>query len=350
MLFDCWIRISGRVFGRVATTYPKLFRALSLCRSDEKAALMTAHTGVKATTSIDECRTFHPDFVVVAVDRSHVFEVTEEWVNRGYPVLTETPIADDMQKLQKIWRMVMQGAKITCCEQYHRYPILHAGLKALKEGLIGEPSSMYISLVHDYHAASLIWSSLGIRPGATYTLLGKRQTNTVTETDSRYGAIRDGRETESERDMVLISFENGKEAVYDFNPIQYRSYIRSRHMIIRGTRGEWSDTIVSYLDEANEPHRRYLLPEIDERYRMLDTQALRDKRRNWLFELAPDTVQDEYAIASILLDMGQYISGGPAPYSVQQALDDALFWIMKERAVQEPGSEIHVGRRPWGVK
>lgn len=309
---------------------------------------MTAHTGSKATTSVEECLAFHPDFIVVAVDRGHICEVTEEWVARGYPVLAETPIADTMDKLKRIWNLAEQGTKIACCEQYHRYPILAVGLKMLGTGAIGEPSSMYISLVHDYHAASLIWKALKIKPGAIYTLCGRRQKNAVTETDSRYGAITDGRERNAERDMIQISFENGKEAIYDFAPVQYRSYIRSRHMTVRGCRGEWSDTVVSYLDEANEPRRLYLLPEIDERYRVLDTQALRDKRRNWLFELAPDTVQDEFAIASILLDMGEYISGGPSPYPVHQALEDALFWVMKERAVQEPGREIRVEARPWG--
>ena len=334
-------------FGRAATTYPKLFRAMFLCRSEEKKALMTAHTGVKATTSTEDCLAFRPDFVVVAVDREHIYEVTEQWVLRGFPVLAETPVADTMEKLKKLWGLVRRGAKISSCEQYHRYPILASGLKAINDGLIGEPSSMYISLAHDYHAASLIWKALHIRAGEPYTIWGKRQTNPVTETDSRYGAIWDGRTKASERDMVQISFDNGKEAIYDFNPIQYRTYLRSRHLTVRGSRGEWSDTVVSYLNEAKEPERLFLLPEIEEKYRVLDTQALRDKRRNWLFELAPDTVQDEFAIASMLLDMGEYLSGGPSPYPIQNAMDDALFWMMKEKAVQETDSDISVGARSW---
>ena len=337
-------------FGRVANTYPELFRAMFLCRSSEKTALMTAHTGVKATTSVEECLAFHPDFVVVAVDRGHICEVTEEWVLRGFPVLAETPVADTMEKLTRIWELAARGAKISSCEQYHRYPILASGLRALNEGRIGEPSSMYLSLVHDYHAASLIWKALKIQTGEPYTLRGTRQMNPATETDSRYGAIWDGRTKVCERDMVQISFENGKEAIYDFDSIQYRSYIRSRHLTVRGSCGEWSDTVVSCLDEKKEPGRIFLLPEIEEKYRVLDTQALRDRRRNWLFELAPDTVQDEFAIASMLLDMGDYLTGGPSPYPVENALEDALFWMMKEKAVREPGREIQVGPRPWERK
>lgn len=320
-------------YGRIAAAYPALFQALFLCRSEQKAQLMTAHTGIRATTSKAECIAFQPDFVVIAVDRGHVADVTEEWIE--YPVVTETPVADTAEKVERIRQLGAQGAKIVCCEQYHRYPILAAGLRAVS--LIGETESMYISLLHDYHAASVIRKAMGIRPDEAYRMEGKRQVNPVAETDSRYGAILDGRMKDTERDMVRISFESGKEVIYDFSPIQYRSYIRSRHITVRGTRGEWSDTIVSYLDAENNPRKIFLLPEIEAKYRVLDTQALRDKRRNWLPELAPDTVQDEFAIASILLDMEAYLSGGPSPYPLEEAIADALFWIRLREAVEFPG-------------
>ncbi len=334
-------------YGRVAAAYPDLFRAVFFCRSEEKAALMKAHTGIGATTSVAECMAFRPDFAVIAVDRGHIAEVSEEWIARGLPVVTETPVADTPEKLRRIWDLSQKGAKIVCCEQYHRVPILAAGLNAVREGLIGEPSSMYISLLHDYHAASLIWKALRIQPGEGYTIRGIRKVNPVAETDSRYGAIRDGRMKDAVRDMALISFASGKEAIYDFCPVQYRSFIRSRHLSVRGSRGEWSDTVVSFLDQRNEPGRRYLLPDIPEKYHALDSQALRDKRRNWLFELAPDTVQDEFAIASILLDMEDYLAGGPSPYPLAQAMEDALFWIMLDSAVRHPAEETEVGPRPW---
>ena len=41
-------------FGRVAKSYPALFRAMFLCRSEEKKALMTARTGIPASTDEKE--------------------------------------------------------------------------------------------------------------------------------------------------------------------------------------------------------------------------------------------------------------------------------------------------------
>ena len=334
-------------FGRIAKTYPDLFRALFLCRSEEKAALMKRHTGVDAVTDADACLAFRPDFVVVAVDRAHVADVAEEWIGRGFPVMTETPVGDTADKLCRLWEAGQCGAKIVCCEQYHRQPLIAAGLEAVSQNLLGQLSSAYISLVHDYHGASLIRKALQIPVGEAYTLRGTRLCNEAVETDSRYGAITDGRVTRAARDMIHIAFASGKQAIYDFCPIQYRSFIRSRHITVRGTKGEWSDTQLLYLDAENRPQRRALLPRLPEKYFCLDTQALRDRRRSWTAELAPDTVQDEFAIASMLLDMKNYLAGGESPYPLADALEDAYFWLLAMEAAAHPWQEIASGKMPW---
>ena len=320
-------------FGRVAQTWPEQFRALFLCRSEEKAAKLKRNTGVDAVLTAREAEAFGPDFVVVAVDRGHVADVAEEWLARGYPVVTETPVGDTGDKLERLLKLGEGGAKIVCCEQYHRQPLLAAGLEAVAQGLIGTPRSAYVSLVHDYHAASLIRRALGV--GAErYTLCGSRCVSPAVETDSRYGAILDGRVTDEVRDQVLVTFESGKTAIYDFAPLQYRSYIRARHITVRGDRGEWSDTTLYGLDGQNRPWRRALMPELPEKYRCLDTQYLRDLRKTWRPELYLDTLQDEYAIATILLDMGEYLSGGPSPYPLWEAVEDARFWLRLQEAVE----------------
>lgn len=147
--------------------------------------------------------------------------------------------------------------------------------------------------------------------------------------------------------MVHIQFASGKEAVYDFSPVQYRSYIRSRHLTVRGDKGEWADTTLLCLREDGSPERICLVPEIPEKYRILDTQALRDRRRNWTAELAPDTVQDEFAIASLLLDMDVYLSGGPSPYPLKDAVADAFFWLKINEAVAAPWTAISSPVYPW---
>ena len=334
-------------FGRIARTYPDLFRAMYLTRSGEKAALMTERTGAAASTSEEECLAFGPDFVVIAVDRGHMAEVICRWADKGLPLVAETPVGEDLEQLNAIWALGRGGARIVSCEQYFRQPVLSAGLFAVGEGLIGTPSSMYISLLHDYHAASLIRRALQVSVGEGFTVCGRSIKNTVVQTDSRSGAILDGRRDTVERMTALITFESSKSAVYDFSPVQYRSFIRSRHVIVRGDEGEWSDTIVNYTADTGEPQRLFLTARVPEEYRCLDTQALRDRRRSWQDELMPDTVQDEFAIATILLDMDKYIHGGPSPYPLEDALEDAYFWYLLRQAAERPFELIRSERMPW---
>ncbi len=334
-------------YGRIAANYPNLFNAIFLCRSEEKVKLITEHTGIPATTDVNKALAINPDFVVVAVDREHVADVTEEWVLRGYPVVTETPVGSSIEKLEKIWKLSKtKGAKIVCCEQYHRHPVLAAGLGSIEKGLLGVPQTGYLSLVHDYHAASILRRML-LAYDEEYVLHGERKVSPVSETDSRYGAFYDGRIGQEVRDMVHISYESGKTAIYDFSSVEYRSYIRSRHLTVRCESGEWSDRIQYFIDEKHEPKRVFLMSDIPEKYRALDTQALRDSRRVWQPELQLDTIWDEYAIATILLDMKDYIAGGKSPYPLKEALDDALFWLMLQEAVKSPWKEIHVPKQSW---
>lgn len=334
-------------YGRIASTYPDLFRALYLCRSEEKVQLIKHNTGIEATTDVDAAISFAPDFVVVAVDREHVADVAEEWALRGYPVLTETPVGASMEALERIWNLSVQNsAKIVCCEQYYRQPLLAKGISLVEEGLIGRPSSGYLSMVHDYHAASILRKMM-LADGEDYVIRGERKVSDVVATDSRYEAFYDGRISQETRDIIHIDYASGKSAIYDFSSVEYRSYIRSRHLVVRGTRGEWNDRMIYYLDDNNNPQKLLLMPEIPEKYRILDTQAMRDSRRTWQPELQLDTLQDEFAIATMLLDMKEYVDGGKAPYSLKDALDDAVFWLMVQEAVKEPWTEVHVPDKAW---
>ncbi len=322
-------------YGRIARRYSDLFKAAYLCRSAEKAALMRAETGAAAYTSEAEAFGFDPDFVVIAVDRAHIGEVTIQWAKRGYPVLSETPIASHPEQMNELQALSAAGAKIACSEQYCRYPILAAGLRLLEEGAIGTPVMAYLSLAHEHHGVSLIRRLLGT-DGESYTIRAERRTTSVLATDSRYGAIADGSSANEVRDTAFITFASGKTAVYDFAPVQYRSFIRSRHLCVRGTKGEWNDTVLYGTDESNRPVRRLLLPEIPERYTALDTQDLRDARKTWQPELFLDTRQDEFAIATVLFDMQDFLQGGASPYPLEAALADARFSLLLSQAVERP--------------
>ncbi|MCR5825331.1 MAG: Gfo/Idh/MocA family oxidoreductase, partial [Oscillospiraceae bacterium] len=143
-------------YGRIARRYPALFRAVYLCRSEEKAALMRARTGAEAVTSVAAAEATRPDFVVVAVNKASIAAVTLDWARRGWPVLAETPAGATAADLALLREEYGRGARIAVSEQYCRYPIIAAGLRAVCAGRLGETQTAYLSLCHDYHAASLL--------------------------------------------------------------------------------------------------------------------------------------------------------------------------------------------------
>ena len=336
----------SRFFGRIARSHPDLFSAMYLCRSEEKAADLTASTGIPATTREEECLAFHPDFVIIAVDRGHNASVAKTWIEKGFPVMLETPPGENEEQLLELWQLYKNGAKITVSEQYHRYPWMIRGFQAVADGVIGTPSSAYLSLAHDYHGSSLIRRML-LTSGESYVMRGIKLQTPIVPTDSRYGAVFQTEPVQEERDIVGIQFSSGKYAVYDFSGTQYRTFLRSRHLMVRGDRGEWSDSIIYRLDEDGVPTRDFLMPYIPEKYRCLDTQELRDLRKAWRPEIDMDQVQDEFAIASMLLDMREYIAGGPSPYSFIEALDDAMFWLDLQKAAAAGGEAVSSAQMPW---
>jgi len=321
----------SQFFGRIARNHPELFRAMYLCRSEEKARQITGATGIPASADESECLRFKPDFVVVAVDRGHNASVGALWASRGYPVMLETPAGVSEEELLMLQKLAASGAKITVCEQYHRYPCLIKGFEAVAGGRIGTPYSAYLSLAHDYHGASLLRRLL-LTSGESYVMQGKKLRTPVVPSDSRYGAIYNEPSVEEERDIVNISYSSGKFAVYDFSSIQYRTFLRTRHLTVRGERGEWSDNMLCLLDENGVPCREFLMPCVPEKYRALDSQELRDLRKIWHPELHLDQIQDEFAIGSLLMDMGEYIDGGASPYPLEEAIDDARFWLELQKA------------------
>ena len=336
----------AKFYARIAKTYPALFSALFLCRSEEKAALMQYETGVPAVCSPEEAAAFRPDFIVIAVNKTSITDVSIEWVNRGYPVLMETPAGMTREQLLQLWNLSQNSARIAVAEQYHRYPDMIAGLQAVSEGRIGTPCSAYLSLAHDYHGMSLLRRML-LTEGESYSIRGERTMYPVTETDSRTGPLPGNPVRERARDLVWVSFDSGKKALYDFSGVQYHSFIRSRHVLVRGDRGEWCDAVLYCLDNRGQPVREELRPVIPERYKELDTALLRDARRVPRAGLSMDNLQDEFAMASMLYDMKDFLENGTEVYPLREALEDAYFRILMEEALAEPWKEVRAGKMPW---
>ncbi|MDO5417324.1 MAG: Gfo/Idh/MocA family oxidoreductase [Lachnospiraceae bacterium] len=371
-------------YAEIARRYPERFHLeYMLCRREEKAAYIRQEYQIPATTSVTACEAARPDFVVVAVSKPSICEVTLEWAEKGFAVLCETPAGMTVEQLKALWESRERfGSRIQVAEQYTRYPILAAGLQAIRQGRLGEPYAVHLSIAHDYHGVSLIRHMLNLKPGPV-RLWGRQDCYPVMETDSRYGAITDGSVKERERNRILMEFGSGKTAFYDFSGVQYHSYIRSRHLNVQGQNGEWNDTIVRYVQKAhptNSPSmnadpmnivpmrnngKQFDTPEgrmqpdaflpteerlhlyRNPRYKELETDWLKEKSRVWNPVLELEREQDEYAIAAMMFDMKEFMEDGVECYPLAEALEDAYVWILMQKALKNPGIWVESERMPW---
>ncbi|MBQ8821917.1 MAG: Gfo/Idh/MocA family oxidoreductase [Lachnospiraceae bacterium] len=338
-------------YARIAKKYPEVFELkYMLCRTQEKADRMAAEHNIPTTTSIEACEEASPDFVVIAASKNSLCQETMKWARKGFAVLCETPAACTLEELKELWDLTKHGAKIQIAEQYHRYPSMAAGLEAVKSGKLHEPYAVRLSMAHDYHGVSLIRRML--QPQAPQNLRlewlsGEQYAFPVTETDSRYGDITDGRVKESSRSVITMRFAGGKMAFYDFDGILYHSYIRSRHVNVQGRDGEWNDTLLRYVDDDYQPKRQQLTPFLNPRYSCLETADLKAQSRQWQPFFPMSEEEDEYAIATMMLDMGEYVETGKEVYPMAEALEDAYVFLLMQEAVRSPGTRIIAQEMPW---
>lgn len=333
---------------RIAKRFPELFTLkYMLCRKEEKADQIRREWEIPVTLSAEECRQSSPDFVVVSVSKDAIFEVTKEWALKGIPVLCETPAAMTVETLQALWELKeKRGARIQVAEQYIRYPIMAAGLKQMQDRQVSAPYAVDLSVAHDYHGASLIRHMLctGIEK---VKITGRTYSFPVTETDSRYGPVTDGSVKQRERTRITMEFTSGKSAFYDFSGVQYHSFIRSRHVNVQGQDFEWNDSMFRHVNAKGEVQTEQILPYVDECYQMLVTDKLREICSKWNPVLTLEDAQDEYAIATMMLDMGRYIEQDIEVYPLAEALEDAYLWILMQKAAANPGSVVESIRMPW---
>ena len=293
---------------RIARALPDMFELTALlCRGQEKADRIQKEYGIHTTTSEDEVIVSKPDFVVSAVNKSSMSDVVRYWAAKGIPVLSETPAGLDIDTLKAIRQDVENGARIQVAEQYFLYPSIKAVIDECKSGTIGEPVSLTISAMHDYHAASVIRRMLdtGLED---VTVTGKTFSMKVTDTRTRYEVLTEGRVVEKEEKHLIMEYADGKTAFYDFMSDQYRSPIRNRYINLRGTRGEIINDTVYYLDKDN----------------LAACKKLDIKNPYGYAGLS----EDEAAITGILLGMKEYVDKGKEVYPMDEALYDAYMGIL----------------------
>jgi predicted dehydrogenase len=284
--------------------------------------------------SIDDCG---PDFVVAAVPRAANPAVIAEAVERGIPVLAETPPAPSVPELRRLWQTVGHSGLVQVAEQYLLMPSHAARAAAVRSGLIGTPTQVQVSSTHQYHAVSLIRGLLGVEY-APATVRATRTTAPLVSPLDRGGWTDDPTPKPATTTIATVDFGDGRSGLYDFTDNQSRNLLRFRRILVRGTHGELRDDEIVHLAgpraiTTTRLARRQTGHDLD--LEGFDTQTI---------ALGGDVLyrnpfpgqrwnDDEIATAALLTAMAAWVRGdGPPPYPLAEAAQDQLVALAIEEA------------------
>lgn len=299
-------------YARIANALPEQFKmAVWLCRNNEKMTYLHEKYGIHTTMSEEETEKQNLDFIVCAVNKTSMSETAEYWAKKGIPVLAETPAALDIDTIRHMKKRMDEGYKLQIAEQYFLMPDIGAMIDEVNRGTIGEPVSVTLSAMHDYHAVSVLRKLLNTGLESVQ-ITGKTFSLKVTNTRTRYQVLTDGKVIDGAEKHLIMEYEGGRVAFYDFMSEQYRSPIRTPYINVRGTRGEIVNDTVFYLDQHNMAAVKKL--NVVNRYEKAGLNY------------------DEAAIADMLIRMKQYADTQIEAYPMKEALYDAYISILMNQA------------------
>lgn len=348
-------------------------------RTQEKADRFHKEWGIPVTTSVDELLSKKPDFVIVCTSYFNQDKLITQLMKAGVPVLAETPPASSMQGILDLWELSQQpnSPKILVAENCFEQPFWAAKIEAIKRGYLGDVNMATIGHTHEYHAFSVMRILLD-EMNSPFTMVGKRMEYPLTLThshanvpilpgDPQYAAdylskhmdldfaltkdangveILDGNVHTAASYHAMVNFESGKTGFYDFTVAQFWSGIRSRFVLIRGTRGEIKDDQIKYIDKDHLSKTGVLQSNFTAdgglKNITLGDEILYEN------DLLSKGVGINPDISKMSLNMKRYLETGYAPYTFADALQDTYMTMLLHYEVgKRPFEVIHSQKMPW---
>jgi predicted dehydrogenase len=177
------------------------------------------------------------DFVLTVTAKPATPAAIIEAVDRGLPVLAETPPAPDLDGLRALWSAAGESGLVSVAEQYPLMPTHAARAALVDSGAIGRPTQVQVSSTQEYHAVALIRRLLGAGRGPV-TVRASRFTAPLVSPLSRAGWTDDEEEHPAVTTIATLDFGDGRSGVYDFTEQQTRNQLRFRRLTVRGSAGE----------------------------------------------------------------------------------------------------------------
>jgi len=291
-----------------------------------------------------------PDVVLLTLPAGAAQPVIRDLAAAGVPVLTETPAAGTVEELTALQRLVDDGACVHVAEQYHLEPLVGAQLAVAGSGLLGTVTDAHVAVAHDYHGLSVLRRALGIA-FEDAVITARRDARRVLPSPSRAGDPEDLDLVDTVHATAWLDF-GGRLGTYEFDDVQYRSWVRSPALLVRGERGELRDDVVRHVGADGLPRRSTLERVAAGGAGSHEGLFLRGYTLDgdWLYrnEFRPARLpDDELSIARIVADMADHVlHGAPSPYSVAEAAQDQYLQLEVRRAAAS-GERVRTRPQPW---
>lgn len=341
---------------RLADAAPgRLNAAGVVTRTADAGERVTARWGVPTYRTIDELlKAEDVDYVVAAVSWPAMPGVIRDLVAAGMAVLAETPPAPDLDRMRSLWGDVAGSGLVQVAEQYLLMPGHAARHTVIQDGVIGQATSVEISSTHLYHAVSLIRRLLGV--GMDDVVVNARDFRAPLVDPLTFDGW-DLQAVPEPRTTTIATLDFGdRMGLYNFVENQWWNPLRTRRIVVRGSRGELVDNTVVRLVDPTSPVESSLVYRRTGVDMNLEGSELvhvsfdgRVVYRNpWL---GTRLSEDDIAVASMLEAEGAWVRGeGPEPYPLAQACQDHAIGLAIQESART-GAEVHVAKNmlAWGA-
>jgi predicted dehydrogenase len=335
-----------------AQMFLKLADQLGTIRCGGVVVRTARHMDVPTFTSLDAClREVQVDFVLTATPRPVTPGFIVDAVNRGLPVLAETPPAADLDGLRSLWSAVGDSGLVQVAEQYLLMPSHAARAALVASGALGTPTQVQVSSTQQYHAVSLIRGLLAADRGPV-SVRATRFTAPLVSPLSRAGWTDDEEAHPTTTTIATLDFGNGRSGVYDFTEQQTRNQLRFRRLTVRGSAGELHNDEVVRMSGPRTLVRSPLV----RRQTGYDLDMIGYDTEH--ISLGPEVLyrnpypgqrwmDDEIAMATLLERMASWVHGnGPEPYPLAEGAQDQQVALAIEESA-DTDSTVTTTREAW---
>ncbi len=339
-----------------AAFYEKLSRMLPeryqmtgvVCHSAKGREIAEGLWHARIYESFEAAAADRPDTIIASVPGSAVSEIALFFSRKDLPVLFETYCSESLRSMEDLYQLV-GGARIQIAEQYPFQPMHAARIKTVSSGILGQVYEAKACFIQNYHTLAVLRRLLKIQ--MELPVVHAYQKENMRAAGPTRAGLPERDILETAPDEIFLLDYGDRTAIGEYEFMQQRSWIRTPLISVWGERGEIFNDQVTYLKDLRTPISYQLIRSQAGTEGNMEGFYLRgiQGRDEWLYRNPYQPVpmlDDEIAVAACLDAMEDYVKGGEAFYSLEEAFQDHYVCLLIQEA-QRSGKAVRAERQIW---